>query len=98
MLSSPDRVLWKRLGPEIAIEILSPSNTTQELIAKRLKLFAAGTEQFWVLDPRRKVLSIWHRDGRTTVVNFHDTLRGEGIIQGFEMKLSDLFGAVPPEE
>jgi Uma2 family endonuclease len=39
------------LSPDLAVEILSPSNTAREMARKRIDLFAGGTRLMWVIDP-----------------------------------------------
>jgi len=43
-------------APDLAIEILSPSNTMKEMLHKRQLCLENGSLEFWVLDiERRKV-------------------------------------------
>jgi Uma2 family endonuclease len=37
-------------APELCVEILSPSNTLQEMEEKKELYFARGTQEFWVCD------------------------------------------------
>ncbi len=37
-------------SPEVVIEILSPSNTRQEMLEKKELYFARGAKEFWVCD------------------------------------------------
>lgn len=38
------------IAPEICVEVLSPSNTTEEMAAKRHLYFEAGAEEVWLCD------------------------------------------------
>ncbi len=38
------------VSPQIAVEVLSDSNTRREIEAKRALYFAAGAEEFWLCD------------------------------------------------
>ena len=38
------------IAPEICVEVLSPSNTTEEMTAKRHLYFEAGAEEVWLCD------------------------------------------------
>ncbi len=55
---------WMWFAPEIAVEVLSPSNTKSEIAQKKSKYFSAGTEQFWIADADNQTLEIHFRDGR----------------------------------
>ena len=38
------------VAPEICVEILSPGNTHEEMMAKKRAYFAAGAQEFWLCD------------------------------------------------
>ena len=46
----PRRTTALTVAPEICVEVVSPSNTAAELLAKRDLYFAAGALEFWVCD------------------------------------------------
>lgn len=43
------------IAPEIAVEILSPGNTVEELAQKRLLYFEAGAEEVWICDEEGQI-------------------------------------------
>jgi Uma2 family endonuclease len=51
------------LAPDLAVEILSPSNTMSEMQEKVIDYLDAGTRQVWVVDPgsRCKVSKLFGR-------------------------------------
>lgn len=53
-------------GPELAIEILSPSNRRGNIQRKIREYLAAGSERVWVLDPKRRTVTV-HRAGAPPV-------------------------------
>jgi Uma2 family endonuclease len=78
-------------APEVVVEVLSPSNSPVEMAFKRRKYFAAGTEQFWIADPESKTLEIHFKDGRLLTAQEPDIVMGEGIVQGMEVRLEEIF-------
>jgi Uma2 family endonuclease len=56
-----------RGSPELVIEILSPSNTSSEIREKAALCLSTGTEEFWVVDPKRKSVSVARPSGETVV-------------------------------
>jgi Uma2 family endonuclease len=52
-------------SPELVIEVLSPSNTRAEMREKAGLCLSAGAEEFWVVHPKRRTVTVMHRDGRT---------------------------------
>jgi Uma2 family endonuclease len=56
---------WKEngIGPQLAFEILSPSNTKREMAEKRDFYEKYGVEEYYVYDPDRFRLTGWIRSG-----------------------------------
>ena len=79
------------LAPDLAVEVLSPSNTASEMNDKVLLYLEAGTRLVWVVDPRRRIVVIHTPDrlARTLVVG--DTLDGGDVLPGFTLPLAELF-------
>ena len=78
-------------APEIVVEVLSPSNSQAEMAFKRWKYFDAGTEQFWIADPETKALEIHFSRGRLLTAQEPDVVQGEGIAQGMDIRLEEIF-------
>jgi len=79
--------------PNLAIEVLSESNTPAEMERKLREYFSAGVEVAWIFDPRARVVAV-HRSPSPpdAVFGETDTLEGGSVLPGFEMRLADLFG------
>ena len=79
------------VAPELLIEVISPSNTWQDTQNKVKEYFGVGAEAVWVVEPKpRRVLV--YRDATTAeTLGEADTLRGTGVLAGFELALADLF-------
>src|SRR5579862_9339834 len=45
--------------PEIAVEVLSPSETTRMIHRKLKQYFAAGVKEVWLIDPEARTAEIW---------------------------------------
>jgi Uma2 family endonuclease len=58
-----------RGAPDLVIEVLSPSNTAAEVLDKEQICLANGALEFWVVDPKRRVVKVTTSDGRTTIWN-----------------------------
>lgn len=82
---------WLEFAPEVVLEVLSPSNTPAEMAYKRGKLFSHGTEQFWIADLETKSLHIHHSDGRSLIATAEVVVDGEGIVEGMQIRLEELF-------
>lgn len=64
-----------RGSPELVIEVLSPSNTKSAIREKAALCLSTGAEEFWVVDPKRKSISITRRDGETAAYRIGDRIR-----------------------
>jgi Uma2 family endonuclease len=49
-------------APDLAVEVLSPSNTVDEITEKMSVCMANGCVSFWIVDPKRKRVSVTEGD------------------------------------
>lgn len=63
-----------RGSPEIVIEVLSPSNTKAEIHEKAVLCLSTGTREFWVVDPKRKTVSVTPQNGEPVVYQIEDRI------------------------
>jgi Uma2 family endonuclease len=52
-------------APELVIEILSPSNTAEEILDKEKTCLEGGCQEFWVVNEKRRQVKITTPDGVT---------------------------------
>jgi Uma2 family endonuclease len=85
-------------APDLAIEVVSPEETADELLAKIRDYFAYGTEQVWVLYPNQIELH-QHIQGEkgSHVYTEGDTIDGGSLLPGLTIAVKDLF-TIPEEE
>jgi Uma2 family endonuclease len=81
-----------RLAPNLAVEVLSRSNTPAEMAAKRQDYFAAGVEVVWEIDPVARTVVVYTSVTQSTTLGAMDTLDGGVALPGFTLPLQDLFG------
>lgn len=63
-----------RGSPELVIEVLSPSNTKEEMREKAALYLSTGGEEFWVVDVKRKTVSVTRRGAGTNVYGLGDSV------------------------
>ncbi len=84
--------------PEIAVEVLSPSNTVVELTNKTDEYFGHGVAEVWIVHPEKKRIEIRRSATDITVLTEADTLTCERFLPGFAVPLSEIFIAVEDSE
>jgi len=77
-------------APELAVEILSPSDTVEALQAKVEQYLQTGATQVWVLSPKTQEVFVYQSQ-RTLVLNSNQVLEGGDLLPGFSIRVSDLF-------
>ena len=78
-------------SPDIAVEIISPGDTLEEVEDKVAEYLEAGTVAVWVLNPRRRTVSVHSPDGRVRRLQATDLLEGGDVFPGFSIAVSALF-------
>jgi Uma2 family endonuclease len=78
-------------SPDIAIEIVSPGNTFQELSDKVREYLAHGSELVWVVYPDSRIAHIHQKDSEVRAVDINGALDGGTVLQGFILSMRDLF-------
>jgi Uma2 family endonuclease len=80
-----------QLAPNLAVEVLSQSNTPGEMAVKRQDYFTAGVELVWEIDPDTRTVAVYTSLTDVTTLTAADTLNGGTVLPGFTLPLRDLF-------
>lgn len=81
--------------PDLAVEVLSPSNTPPMVHAKVADYLAAGTRLVWVVDPESESVTVYRTLLSPVVLSREEELDGGDVIPGFRASVSELFEAEP---
>lgn len=79
------------LAPDLAIEVLSKSNTPAEMQKKREDYFTAGVRLVWEIDPETRTATVYTALDQGTVLKEEDSLDGGEVLPGFSLPLRELF-------
>jgi Uma2 family endonuclease len=88
------RVFWT-IPPDLAVEIVSPSNTRAEIREQVLEYLAAGTRLVWVVEPRTRSVTTYRSRTEVRRLTGSDTLDGLDVLPGFSLPVAELFA--PPD-
>jgi Uma2 family endonuclease len=78
-------------APDLAIEVRSPSDRTNEILGKVSDYLAAGSRLVWVVDPARLEVQVFRSPLKPLTLTGSDILDGEDVLPGFAVRISELF-------
>jgi Uma2 family endonuclease len=91
----PNRIVPReailQMTPDLAVEVLSPSNTKKEMLRKRREYFGGGCRLVWEVDPRKRALRVYTSATQSILLQEDDTLDGGEVIPGFRLPIRDWF-------
>lgn len=79
------------MAPDLAVEILSKSNSKTEMNRKLREYFDAGTRLVWYVDPRKHTVRVYRSPAELVTLGLTDDLEGGEVLPGFRMAVRDLF-------
>lgn len=79
-------------APDLAVEVLSPSEASLNVQQKVRDYLDAGTELVWLVAPQAHTVTVYRADGSARLLRDRDALDGEHVLPGFSVPLAELFG------
>lgn len=79
------------MAPDLAVEILSPSNRWAEMRRKAMEYLEAGSRLVWLIDPERRCATVYRPDAEALHVDAAGVLDGGDVLPGFSLPLAELF-------
>jgi len=89
----PRRGGWP-LAPDLAVEVLSPSDTHAVVRRKLADYFGAGTPLVWLVDPDEWGVEVHTPDAAARWIDESGTLDGGAVLPGFSVPVADIFRGV----
>lgn len=89
-LESADTTLLDGV-PTLAVEILSPSTTLEEINEKVDEYLAVGVPLIWLVDPYRRTVQVLRPGTEPESFNVNQELSGEPHLPGFRVAVARLF-------
>ena len=83
-----------KLTPDLAVEVLSPSESASALEEKLDDYAFAGTQLMWVVDPVRRTVTVVAADAPVRWLRDGDTLDGGILLPGFSCTVSEIFEGI----
>lgn len=79
------------IPPDLAIEVISPSDAHSCVTRKALDYLNASTPLVWVLDPVSKTVTVYRSENDIETLTREATLTGEAVVPGFTCPVGQLF-------
>lgn len=79
-------------APDLAVEVVSPGDTYTAVEEKVAEYLDAGAKAVWVVNPRRRSITVYRSLSDITILTEQDTLDAEEVVPGFRCRVSEVFG------
>lgn len=81
-------------APTLAVEVVSPSDTADEVQEKAQMWIEAGCGAVWVVWPHSRSLTDYRSLNSIRLLGEEDTLEGGDVVPGFSMKVAEIFAGL----
>ena len=78
-------------APDLAVEVISPSDRYTEVQAKVLDWLDAGSLMVVVVNPRRRTVTVYRSLSDIVILTENDILDGRDVVPGWTLPLEQLF-------
>lgn len=78
-------------APDLAAEVLSPSNSRSEMDRRLRDFFSSGTQLAWLIDPETNRVEVCRSLTQRRLIGPGGELDGEELLPGFRYPINDLF-------
>ena len=78
-------------APDLAVEVIPPSDRLADIHVKIAKYFAAGTRVVWLVEPETRMVHVYRSPRQVEVLGTDDDLDGGNALPGFRCPVQRLF-------
>lgn len=86
----PTTAFWD-LGCDLAVEVISSSNTRREMERKLNDYFAAGVAMVWLVYPDTREVVAYSSPSLSRTLRGRDLLEGGSLLPGFSVRVAEIF-------
>lgn len=79
------------LVPDLAVEVISKSNTRKEMERKLQEYFSQGVRVVWLVYPKKRMIEVYISPEAKEEFHYQDTVEGGEVLPGFTLPLAQLF-------
>lgn len=88
---------WE-LGCDLAVEVISPSNTRREMERKLSDYFSAGVGAAWLVYPNTREVVVYSSPNNSVTLRGEDLLDGGTLLPGFSVTVAQIFAELDATE
>jgi Uma2 family endonuclease len=77
--------------PDLAVEVVSPGDTDEEVEARILDYLGAGTQLVWIVRPKTRTITVYRSLKNVRVLTTQDSLEGDDVLPGFSIPVAEVF-------
>ena len=77
--------------PDLAVEVLSPSDRRSDAERKVQRYLAAGTPLVWLVDPKSETVTVHRRQGASERIGTGGIVSGEDMLPGLSISVDAIF-------
>ena len=78
-------------APDLAVEVVSPSDRPDEVAAKVQDWLRAGCSMVWVVEPANRTVAVHRRGSEVAIATTVDALTGGDVLPGFSTPVARIF-------
>jgi Uma2 family endonuclease len=78
-------------APDLAVEVLSPSDRASEVLVKTQNWLEAGCRMVWVVDPLTQSVTVYRSRRDIVVLAAAELLSGDDVLPGFTLPVAEVF-------
>ena len=79
------------MAPDLAVEVLSPSDRMADALAKAAMYLQAGTSLVWLVNPATRTVVVFRSEMDPVTLGESDTLDGGDVLPGFSVPVAEIF-------
>jgi Uma2 family endonuclease len=79
------------LAPDLAVEVISPSDSARQIRRKANQYLAAGTRLVWVIYPEDREVDVYRPGHDPRTFKIGEALDGGDVLPGFTLPVKDIF-------
>ena len=84
---------FPKVHPDLAVEVISRTDTKREMFEKRKDYFFSGVRRVWYVDHRAGTVEVYTGVDQVVTLTAADTLTGGDVPPGFTLPVADLLSA-----